>query len=277
MGSRLTPMNSRTSRNALTERQSRRSGRAMPITARQIPAKHGDTARRIRMPGKLASLILLSLAVVLHVVATPSAAGPITVQSLTYEGSGCPSGPAATNVSLDGSTCTILFDSYVPQVGPAVPKKEHTRECTVDALLQAPVGWSWAIIGVDHRGFVDLPTGASATVRSSFRFNRQRADQQQAPPLEAHFHGQISDDYLLTTDTPPLQIDWVRVRWNESASHQDASGSPRRRSWWLRPTYAGLAGWPAHATGRHDGLRVSAGVAPLRLVTIADGCWGRLP
>jgi hypothetical protein len=120
------------------------------------------------MIGKLAGLFLFSLAVVLHTAVAARAADPISVQSLTYEGSGCPAGSVATNISPDGLSFTLLFDSYLAEVGPTVPRKRGTRECTVDVLLQAPLGWSWAIVGVDHRGFASLGPGVSGTVNRVF-------------------------------------------------------------------------------------------------------------
>src|SRR5512134_2701401 len=94
--------------------------------------------------------LLFSLAVALGSAAVAHAAGPITVESLTYEGSGCPAGSVALNLSPDRTAFTLLFDAYVVEVGPETPKKERARECTVDAVLSAPPGWSWAIVGTDH-------------------------------------------------------------------------------------------------------------------------------
>ena len=162
------------------------------------------------MIGRLAGALLFTLAVVLDSTITAEAADPIRVESLMYEGSGCPAGSAAMNISPDGAAFTLLFDSFNLEIEPGPPKKQRTRECAVGALLRAPLGWSWAIVGVDFRGYVSLQSGVSATVESSFRFNRQRADERQAPPLETHLVGPIDRDCTLHADTPPLQIDWSK-------------------------------------------------------------------
>jgi hypothetical protein len=159
---------------------------------------------------RLVAPLLFPLAVLVHPAVPALAAGPVSVLSLTQEGSGCPPGTVATNIAPDGLAFTILFDSYTASAGPGVPKKERTRECTVDVVLQAPLGWSWAIVGVDQRGYASLPTGTSATLKSSFQFNRQKADHHQAPPLETHLLGPVDRDYFVTTDTPPLQVDWSK-------------------------------------------------------------------
>jgi hypothetical protein len=160
--------------------------------------------------GKLAGSFLFSVAAVLRTAVPASAAEPVSVQSFTHEGSGCPAGTVSSIIALDGSSFSLLFDSYIAEVGPAVPASRRTQDCFVDLVLKAPLGWSWAIAGVDHRGFASLASGVSATLKSSFLFNRQRADQRQAPSLETHFIGPMQDDYAVSTDTPPLQIEWSK-------------------------------------------------------------------
>ena len=162
------------------------------------------------MIGKLAGVCTLLVATLLPSVVPASAADPVAVQSLTHEGSGCPPGSVSSAIAPDGSAFTVLFDSYMAQVGPGVPARNRIRECDVDVVLKAPLGWSWAIAGVDHRGFASLPAGVSATLKSSFRFNRQHANQHQAPPLEIHFMGPKDDDYTVSSDTPPLQMEWSK-------------------------------------------------------------------
>jgi hypothetical protein len=160
--------------------------------------------------GKLAGSLILSVAALLRLAVPASAADPVVVQSMTHEGSGCPPGSVSSDIALDGSAFTVLFDSYVAEVGPGVPASGRTRDCDVDMVLKAPLGWSWAIAGIEHRGFASLPSGVSATLKSSFLFNRQRADQRQAPPLEIHLIGPMQDDYIVSSDTPPLQIEWSK-------------------------------------------------------------------
>jgi hypothetical protein len=97
----------------------------------------------------------------------------VRVKSISYAGSGCPAGTVATNVAQDRQAFTLLFDSYIAEVGPGVPFREKRKNCQINLDLDFPSGWSYSIFTVDYRGYASLERGVKATQQASYYFQGQ--------------------------------------------------------------------------------------------------------
>src|SRR5262249_46050745 len=62
----------------------------------------------------------------------------VYVSSLTYGGTGCPQGAAATVFSPDRTEFSLLFGAYVAQTGPGLPITEARKACQINVGLHAP-------------------------------------------------------------------------------------------------------------------------------------------
>jgi hypothetical protein len=118
---------------------------------------------------------------------------PITIQSITYGGSGSPQGSVGQSLSNDRRTYTLIFDSFVASSGPTVPITESRKDSQINLNLS---GKGNDALDQTIRGYVQLPAGASATVTIIM-------DDQDHPKKsqinQATFFGPVSKDYLLDT------------------------------------------------------------------------------
>lgn len=84
-----------------------------------------------------------------------------------YAGSGCPAGSVATILSPDEKSLSVLFDSYVVDAGGANTQIGR-KNCNVAIPVHVPQGYSFGIIGVDYRGFMNLPVQALAQLNVNY-------------------------------------------------------------------------------------------------------------
>jgi hypothetical protein len=85
------------------------------------------------------------------------------IQSLAYEGAGCPAGGVGVSISADRTTLTLIFDQYVAFTGPSIPAAEAAKDCVIvlELMTDDP-----AVATIDTRGYVQLSAGLSATSQS---------------------------------------------------------------------------------------------------------------
>jgi hypothetical protein len=117
----------------------------------------------------------------------------VRVRSIDFRGSGCPLGSVASNISPDRQAFTLLFDSYIAEVGQGVSAREKRKNCAVNVDLDFPSGWTYTFFTVDYRGFVDLAPSQVGTQQTSYYF--------QGSPSTARFasniSGPVSRDYQI--------------------------------------------------------------------------------
>lgn len=138
-------------------------------------------------------------------VATPStAADTISLGTPSYGGSGCPGGSAATSVSPDGQSLSILFDSYVVEAGGYNPRVAR-KSCNLSIPVHVPNGFSISLIGADYRGFVDVPRGGGARLDAEYFFAGQRG-----PAFSHNFNGGYSNTYTRSHNLAAVSNVWSR-------------------------------------------------------------------
>jgi hypothetical protein len=94
----------------------------------------------------------------------------VRVRAIAFAGSGCPAGTVAQNISPDRQAFTLLFDSYVAQIGPGVPFIERRKNCQLNVDLDFPNGWSYSLITLDYRGYVALEARVKGLQQSRYYF-----------------------------------------------------------------------------------------------------------
>lgn len=128
----------------------------------------------------------------------------VTINNIVYAGSGCPAGSVAQNVSQDASAFTLMFDDYMAEVGPGVPFFAGRVNCQLNIDLSYPSGWSFTVISIDTRGFVELDPGVTALQQSSYYFQGQDG----SAVMSSNAVGPIDTDYDLTDSLTSDALVW---------------------------------------------------------------------
>jgi hypothetical protein len=118
----------------------------------------------------------------------------VRLRSLTYAGTGCPAGTVAENLSADFRALTLLFDSFVAEVGPYVSRSEARKNCQLNIDLDYPQGWSYALASVEYRGYVSLDTNVSAAHSTAYYHSGKPTQ----ATLQTNLRGPISKDFQLS-------------------------------------------------------------------------------
>jgi hypothetical protein len=131
---------------------------------------------------KLTSILALAPALVAAAPADPGIGGTlgtgptpgtVQIQGVVYGGTGCPQGTVASSISVDHTTMTLLFDSYVASLGPGIPVTESRKNCQLNIQLLYPGGFQFSIFSADYRGYVELDPGVTGVQRSTYYFSGQ--------------------------------------------------------------------------------------------------------
>ncbi len=144
---------------------------------------------------KFFSMLFIVVQILLGLSAAAQADAPnyVRFRNIAYAGSGCPAGSVAQNVAPDLQAFTLLFDSYIAEVGPGVPFASRRRNCQLNIDLDFPQGWSYSIMTVDYRGYVSLEPRVSGLQQSSYYFQGQA----QTARLRTPMYGPIDRDYQI--------------------------------------------------------------------------------
>jgi hypothetical protein len=93
---------------------------------------------------------------------------PITIKKIQYNGTGCPLGTVAKNVSEDKTAFTLTFSEFVAEAGPGIPLSAGRKNCVATLVLDVPAGWQYSIASFYYRGFMALDKGMKAEHSASY-------------------------------------------------------------------------------------------------------------
>jgi len=154
--------------------------------------------KSVMVLGSMSSLVL-GLALNL----SGALADDIRLGTPAYGGSGCPGGSASTVLSPDNKSLSILFDNYAAEAGSSNNKTLDRKTCNVAIPVHVPQGFSVSLIGVDYRGFNDLPAGATNDFSVEYFFAGS-----QGPRDTQRFTGPLSEDYLISHELVATALIW---------------------------------------------------------------------
>jgi hypothetical protein len=130
----------------------------------------------------------------------PTNPNGVFVESISYGGSGCPQNSVTASYASDRTTFTLLFDSFIAQVGPNLPATDARKNCQINVNLHVPMGWAYSVMQVDYRGYVSLDAGINAQMKSVFYWQGSVI---QTSSVQ-RFAGPVSKDYT-TRDTTSFE------------------------------------------------------------------------
>ncbi|MFD4835846.1 DUF4360 domain-containing protein [Streptomyces uncialis] len=128
----------------------------------------------------------------------------IVIEVATVNGSGCPTGTAAIAVSPDNTAFTVTYSDYLAKAGgPSLPT-DFRKNCQLNLIVHVPNGFTYAVMGVDYRGFASLERGASGVEKASYYFQGSPATASRSHT----FNGPLVDDWQATDTT-----EWANLVW----------------------------------------------------------------
>ena len=136
--------------------------------------------------------------------AAPAADSPGSIESATFNGTGCAGNSAAGAISPDTLALTSTFSDFLAAVGPGNEPDAASRNCLITVNVNVPAGWSYALNGVDYRGFAALDSGVMATRKSLYMISGSPVHV--TPP--ARLKGPFSDDFAQTDVGPDAPGVW---------------------------------------------------------------------
>ncbi len=128
----------------------------------------------------------------------------VYVESITYDGTGCPPGSVGQSFNAERTNFTLIYDQFVAAKGPAVPPSESTKQCQVNLDLKIPQGWQYSVATVDHRGYVQLPKKMKATQRTTYYFEGDG----ELATADTLYAGPVAEDYLIRDTLPFSTVVW---------------------------------------------------------------------
>lgn len=149
--------------------------------------------------GKLTGLGILAVTALVSVPVFADAPSYVRINNISYAGAGCPAGTVAENISPDYQAFSLLFDSYIAEIGPNVPFRENRKNCQINIDLSYPQGWSFALAGLEYRGFAQLDAGVQSVQSTSNYYSGQP----NTAVFKTTLQGPMSADFAIK-DTPGL-------------------------------------------------------------------------
>lgn len=144
---------------------------------------------------KLNRTLLKSALLALTLSAFQSAhADDISLGNPAYGGNGCPAGTASVTLSQDAKSLSLIFDQFIVEAGGANRSLER-KACNVAIPVHIPQGFSVSVVSVDYRGYVSLPSQASARITAEYFLAGSRG-----PRFDKEFIGRTDTDYQFTNN-----------------------------------------------------------------------------
>ncbi|KAG9228494.1 secreted protein [Amylocarpus encephaloides] len=128
----------------------------------------------------------------------------VTINSISYGGTGCPQGSVGSFISADRLTFTLIFDSFVASIGPGVPVTASRINCQLNINLQYPSGFQYSVLGTDFRGYAGLDAGITGVQSANYYFSGSQAQ----AATSTTFKGPMSGDYLISDKIPFTSTIW---------------------------------------------------------------------
>jgi len=100
----------------------------------------------------------------------------VKIVGVTYGGTGCKDGTVGVHLSQDYESLTMMYDEYIAQVGPGIANQEKRKFCHIVMELDHPAGFSYALVKLTYKGYVDLDDGVKAEQKSTYYFQGFKRD-----------------------------------------------------------------------------------------------------
>ncbi len=100
----------------------------------------------------------------------------VKINSMTYGGSGCPANGVGKLMSQDRTSLTLIYDSFLAEIGPDIARSKSRAFCQVGVELEYPQGWTFSVMTLDTRGYADLDPSVTGKTSTSYYFQSMTND-----------------------------------------------------------------------------------------------------
>ncbi|KAJ3032643.1 hypothetical protein HDV00_007298 [Rhizophlyctis rosea] len=146
------------------------------------------------------TLLLATITCVLAApIATPEPPTNVTINALTYGGTGCPAGTAAVLIAADKKSFAVIFDQYTVSVSPT--KNRDRKNCQLGLELLFPQGYSYSLGTVNYRGSAFLDNKVNGALVANYFF----AGVPTQATKTTNFNGPYAENNYVVTDSFDLQ------------------------------------------------------------------------
>lgn len=135
------------------------------------------------------SSMLKGLCLAMMTLSQVALADDISIGVPGYGGNGCPANSASVTLSEDAKSLSIIFDQFIVEAG-GMNKTTERKSCNIAIPVHVPQGFSVSVIDVDYRGYVSLPTQASARLTAEYFLAGSMG-----PRFDKTFQGRTDTDY----------------------------------------------------------------------------------
>lgn len=136
------------------------------------------------------------------------APGGAQITDVSMAGPGCRDASASVTLSPDNRALSILFDNFILEASASNVNQTNLRaetHCTVHMGISIPRGWQMSLVGVDYRGFADIPAQAIGYQR----FLYQIPGMQIVSMRDATARGPYSNNYTFSAMIKPGRSAWT--------------------------------------------------------------------
>jgi hypothetical protein len=129
----------------------------------------------------------------------------VYVNNIVHGGTGCPNGTVASDISEDAKAFTLLFDNFVAEAGPGLPRSASRKFCQLTVNLHVPQGWSYTLFDVTYSGFASLDAGTTGTEKSTYYFEGSPSE---SVTLETTNSGPYNSDFQISDSLGLSELVW---------------------------------------------------------------------
>ena len=119
-------------------------------------------------------------------------------------GSGCLEGELSATPAPDGSSLSVIFDAYIASVGGETHRRLTRKNCELVIPVTLPQGMRAAVVGVDYRGFNNLPCGAQSTFEAEYFIGGDAT-----VPFRKIFYGPDDEQFFIRNTVDAEDLDWT--------------------------------------------------------------------
>ncbi|MDQ3234930.1 MAG: DUF4360 domain-containing protein [Pseudobdellovibrionaceae bacterium] len=124
------------------------------------------------------------------------------INNIRSNGTGCPMGTVATNISPDQQAFTLTFSEFFAEVSPVTGIQQQRKNCQVVFDTEQDMGWEYAIFAVTYRGFAGLDAGVSGQQILRFGGMGKKAE------TTMSLVGPYDDNYINAQEVPVGNLKW---------------------------------------------------------------------
>gem|GEM_PF-984163 len=130
------------------------------------------------------------------------------INNIRSNGSGCPVGTVAVNISSDQQAFTLSFSEFTAEVSPTLGRALDRKTCMVVFDSEQDVGWEYAVLAVTYRGFAALESGVVGSQRLRFGLTGKKSD------ATMNLTGPFEADYVNTQEFGLGNMKWSGCQGN---------------------------------------------------------------